>query len=277
MGEGYDVNNAHFDNALKDIASFEPAPATIVVLGDMTNSGIPEQYAMMRSYCDENGFDYDDDFLLVMGNHEQYNDPFDPELAGTDTQYLEFLAQAGVDSLYFDTEIDGQHFICLGPDENESGSWVRFGLSTAQINWLVGKLDEDAAMGRTSYVFCHEPLLNTVRHTEPGSWVERNCLEDDAELATVLAGCANVIFFAGHTHLYPDWARPDESGPLYVNDGAVGPGQLQPGVINYPDGFTGSHGWLVSVFEDRVELKARNFLEHEWIEDVSCTFVPLGL
>ena len=277
VSDDSDVNNEHFDNALKDIATFQPAPATIVILGDMTNSGIPEQYDLLRSICDDNGYDLDDDFVLVMGNHEQYNDSFDPALAGVDVQYLEFMAQAGVDSLYFDTEVDGQHLICLGPDKNESGSWVRFGLSAAQLEWLAGQLDADAAAGRTSYVFCHEPLLNTVRHTEPGSWVERNCLEDDAELAAVLAGRANVIYFSGHTHMYPDWARPDQAGPLYVNDGAVGPGQLERDVWNYdPESPKGSHGWLVSVFEDRVELKARNFLDRAWIDGMAYTFATAG-
>ena len=265
-------NIDHLENALADIRSFDPAPDTIVLLGDITDGGKAEQYALVKSICESSGYRYPDDLTIVMGNHEQYNADFDSEKAGTDEQYVRFLEQAGVSTVYYDRYLKDLHFICLGPDENLTGHWVHFNFSQAQIDWLRQLLDDDAVQNKTSFVFCHEPLFDTVAYPGPGSWSESNSLEDDDELFDVLAGRRNVIFFTGHIHLYPDIAHPDSEGPLFVNDGAVGPGQVAPGVMgNYPDDFIGSYGWLVSVFEDRIEFKARDFNKREWIEGLDYT------
>ena len=265
-------NIDHLVNALADIRSFDPAPNTIVLLGDITESGKAEQYALVKSICESSGYSYPDDFTMVMGNHDQYSADFDPEKAGIDEQYMRFMEQAGVSNVYYDRDLKGLHFICLGPDENMTGSWGRFNFSSTQIDWLRQLLDDDASQNKTSFVFCHEPLFDTVANTGPGSWSESNSLEDDDELFSVLAGKPNIVFFSGHIHLYPDIAHPDPKGPLYVNDGAVGPGQVAPGVMgSYPDDFTGSHGWLVSVFEDRIEFRARDFNKREWIEGLDYT------
>ena len=258
-------NSEHFANALADIRSFEPRPATIVINGDITDGGYPEQYELVRTICKQEGFDFDSDFVKVMGNHDQYSVDFDPEKTGWDERHVRFMNEVGVDSVYYDTFVDGQHFICLGPDA-DAGGWVRFNFSDAQMNWLKGLLDEDEKQGRVSYVFCHEPLLETLRNTGPHSWAASNCISDEEGLRAALRNRSKTIYLTGHTHLYPDIAKPAADGPLYVNDGAVGPGQITPDSMNFPDDFRGSFGWLVSVFENRIEFKARDFLDRKWIE-----------
>ncbi len=257
----------HFTNALVDIRSLEPKPDTIVIVGDITENGFPEQYELTRTLCAQEGYDFDTDFIKVMGNHDQYSDDFDPEKTGWDEQYIRFMNEAGVSAVYYDVEVLQQHFICLGPDRN-AGNWVRFNFSDEQMSWLEALLDEDEAAGQMSYVFCHEPLLNTVRNTGTGSWAEKACIVDEKRIRQSLQNRRNAVFFSGHTHLYPDIAQPDPNGPLYVNDGAVGPGQLSPTNMNYPEGFTGSFGWLVSVFANHLEFKARDFLLREWIKEL---------
>ena len=260
-------NNEHFAGALADIRSFEPRPAAIVINGDITDNAFPEQYELVHTICEEEGFDFASDFVKVMGNHDQYSEDFDSAKTGWDEQYVRFMDEAGVPSVYYDTYVDGLHFICLGPDA-DSGNWVNFSFSAKQIEWLRKLLDEDEEAGRTSYVFCHEPLLNTVRNTSPDSWAGTHCIADESGIRSALKSRSRLVYFSGHTHLYPDIARPDQDGPLYVNDGAVGPGQIAPGRMDYPEAFSGSYGWLVSVFEDRIEFKARNFLEREWIREL---------
>lgn len=272
IDEELEMNCMHFTGALEDIRSFEPAPATVVIVGDITDGARLEQYELARSLCARSGFDFDENFVKVMGNHDQFSSDFDPSQAGSDAQYIRFMEQVGVNRVYYDCEIDGQHFICLGPDENLSGNWIRMNFSPSQMEWLKELLDDDERRGRPSFVFCHEPLLNTVRNTGPNSWAASYSLEDSDELLSVLNNRPNVLIFTGHTHLYPDIAQPDQGGPLFVNDGAVGPAQRTPGEMNYPDGFNGSFAWLVSVYSDRVVLKARDFLAKSWISELERTY-----
>lgn len=257
-------NIEHFRNALADIQSFDKKPNTIVIVGDITDGGLPEQYDLVRSLCAQEGFDFDDDFVKVMGNHDQYSDNFDPAKTGWDEQYIRFMNEAGVSSVYYDREVAGQHFICLGPDI-DAGNSVRFNFSAEQMSWLGRMLDEDESAGKMSYIFCHEPLTNTLRNTGQGSWAASNSIVDEDAIRSLLADRSRAVLFTGHTHLYPDVAHPDDGGPLYVNDGAVGPGQISPDRMDFPEAFMGSFGWLVSVFNDRIELQARDFLQHEWI------------
>jgi len=267
-------NIEHFRNALTDISDMERKPDSIVMVGDITDSGDAEEYDLVRQIASDVGFDFDIDFIKVMGNHEQYRSESEPELSADDERHLRFMEQAGVGSIYYDLEIEGQHMICLGPDESLTGSWVLFNFSDAQMEWLEDLLNRDSAEGKTSYVFCHEPLFDTVRNTGKGSWAEGHSLEDNDELAKIVEGRPNVIFFSGHTHLYPDIARPDEDGPLYVNDGACGPGQLAPNVRDYATGFVGSFGWLVSVYKNGVVFQARDFLQHSWIDELRYEYRP---
>ena len=68
---------------------------------------------------------------------------------------------------------------------------------------------------------------------------------------------------SGHSHAHPDIQQLVAGGPLFVNDGAVATGQRTPGERDY----TGAFGWLVSVYDDRIEFSLRDFLERQWIEE----------
>ena len=265
-------NSDRFANALADIKTFDPAPNTLVLLGDITDNGNEDEYEIMRRISHEQGYN-PNDFVLVMGNHDQYSDDFNADAVGSDDQYLRFMANAQAPRAYYDMEMQGQHFICLGPDCSDTGDWVRFGFSDEEIAWLTDLLDKDQREGRMSYVFCHEPLWNTVPNTGPGTWAQENSLEDNDELARVVAGRPNVVFFSGHIHLYPSFAQPDANGPLFVNDGAVGPCQITPdATMMVPESYIGSFGVLVTLYTDHLEVRARDFFEHAWIDGFACDY-----
>lgn len=263
-------NQEHFLTALSDIAGFERRPDAIVIVGDITDVGNPDEYELVRRLCKESGFDFDTDFVKVMGNHDQLSASY-PDTGPSDETYYTaehrlFMEQTGVSDVYYDLRLNGLHFIVLGPDALSS-DWVCFNFTTKQMNWLDELLAADAAAGETSFVFCHEPLHGTVRGSMEGSWGWANSLLENDELASIMDRYAHTIYFSGHTHVYPDVQRPNPAGALYVNDGAVATGQLSPETRDFATGFIGAFGWLVSVYGDRIEFAARDFLEHAWCDD----------
>jgi len=260
-------NCNHFRTMLSDISSLETQPSTIVIVGDIVNSGIQEEYDLIRSLCEEKGYDFDRDFIKVMGNHEQmysYGDdtgPIDEEYRSD--QLLLFLKEAGLSEVYYDRYVDDLHFIMLGPDA-WSDRCVAFNFTPKQMAWLDDLLAADEEVGQLSFVFCHEPLQNTIHGSMEGSWGWRNSLYDNDELASILERYPHATYFSGHSHAYPDIKRPNPEGALYVNDGAVATGQVWAPASVYGGGYSGAFGIQVNVYEKRVDFRGRDFLEHEW-------------
>lgn len=259
----------HFRSMLADIRSLEHQPSTIVLVGDITELGNPDEYVLIRQLSSEMGFDFDDDFIKVMGNHDQCNSRY-PADGARDEQYYSdehrlFLKEVGVSDVYYDLYVDGFHFIVLGPDA-KSTDWTHFNFTSMQTTWLDNLLSADDANGDISFVFCHEPLHNTVRGTKEGSWGYRNSLYENYEISSIMERYPRAIYFSGHTHAYPDIKRPNPSGALYVNDGAVAAGQLSPTANYFADGFSGAFGIQVEIYEHLVDLKGRDFLERKWID-----------
>lgn len=253
-------NIDHFTRALADITSFERRPDAVIVGGDITASGLPEQYDTVRELVGAAGFDYEREFVFALGNHDQ------GDMESTDDAVFAayrdlFVRKTGSERVYYDRTISGQHLIVLGPDDQEGIGWIAFNFSDEQLAWLDGLLAADAAAGVPSFVVMHEPLSNTVRGSLEGQFAH-DALHDDAALRSIIDRYPQTVFLSGHSHAHPDIQQPVAGGPLFVNDGAVATGQRTPGERDY----TGAFGWLVSVYEDRIEFSLRDFLERQWIE-----------
>lgn len=264
-------NIDHFRTALADIASIEPRPECIVIVGDFTNNGAAEEYELARSLVAESDFDYASDIVKLMGNHDQNSADFDADKAGFDDQYVRFMNEAGTDRVYYDTTRGAQHFICLGPDKAAPGDTTHFDFTDEQMSWLDDLLAKDEQAGVNSFVFCHEPLHETVRSSMPGTYGYNNSLIDDEKLASIIRKHPRTIYLSGHTHAHPDIARPYANGPLYVNDGAVATGQIAPNATDFATQFVGAFGWRVTVYEDRLQFDARDFLEGAWLDSLAYT------
>ncbi|MDO5116920.1 MAG: metallophosphoesterase [Eggerthellaceae bacterium] len=265
---GIERNVNHFRTMLSDISSLDIQPSTIVIVGDIVNSGIQEEYDLIRSLCEEAGYDFDSDFVKVMGNHEQLY-AYDGEIGPVNEEYrsdqlLLFLREAGLSRVYYDLYVDGLHFIVLGPDAWSTG-WVPFNFTSRQMEWLDDLLAADEEAGELSFVFCHEPLQNTIHGSMEGSFGYRNSLIENEECASIMERYPHATYFSGHSHAYPDIKRPKPEGALYVNDGAVATGQVWAPASTYGGGFSGAFGIQVIVYEKRVDFRGRDFLEHEWI------------
>jgi Icc protein len=142
-------------------------PDVVVVKGDLTDSGRPEQYeAFLRVYGA-----LGDRMHHVRGNHDAV---LDPQLAREDAPYT--IALDGVVLAVLDTTVPGLVGGALGP---------------GQLGWL----DELAAATTVPvFVFGHHPAWNA----DPDYGLEA---DDSRRLVETVARRENIVgYFAGHTH-----------------------------------------------------------------------------
>ena len=257
-------------NMFEDIAEFCPDNDAIIVVGDITNSGTPEQYAKFAELAEASGFKFPDDFVLVIGNHDQYDSTEGAQPVSNLTDL--FREQAGISDQvhpYYDRTINNVHLIVLGPDSYPSDNWAHFGISDEQIEWMDSMLDADLDNKQLSFVFMHEPLYQTVRNTEPGDFGHEWSLsdEDNENLHDCLKKHPNVIFFTGHTHALPDTVQLEGEDPLYVGTGSVAYciDDIDDDESGEADISTyGSLGWEVTVWTTCIRFRMRDFLNREY-------------
>ncbi len=257
-------------NMFEDIAEFAPDNDAIIVNGDITNNGYQEQFDKFAELARASGFAYPDDFVLVIGNHDQYDSTEGAEPISNLTD--RFREQAGLTNQpnpYYDCTINGVHLIMLGPDRYPDGNWAHFGISDKQIEWMDEMLDADLDNGQLSLVFMHEPLYYTVRNTMPGDFGHDWSLsdEDNDNLHDCLRKHPNVIFFSGHTHALPDTVQLESDEPLYVGTGSIA--YCIDDVDDDESGESdismyGSLGWEVTVWETCIRFRMRDFLKREF-------------
>ena len=261
----YDNN---FENALNDVVQRWDAVDSIVLNGDMTNNGYQYQYDILEQRAQAAGLSFPESFTCVMGNHEQMGDGTHAR-ESVESLHTNFLERTGASSIYYDRYVGSSHVIALGPDEYVSPydvtSTDTFRLSSAQLSWLSTLLDEDAASGVPSFVFVHEPLLNTVTDSFPGGWGYENSLENDGDLRSVIFSHPGAILFSGHTHAYPDVVQRSRGANLFVGTGSVAYAYEQGETYLTDDGSYDSYGWLVRHHEGALEFCMRDFLSHQWV------------
>lgn len=157
-------NADYFRNALADIKSIVPTTDNLVIVGDLTEWSTQYEYDCVKSMLASAGFSLAD-VTAVMGNHEQ---------RGSDYEALwrQFCANFGLDSVYYERVVNGQHFIVLGCDQVPN-NWCGTQLSAAQLSWLDATLEANRRVGAVSYVFIHQPLENTIDGSAWWRWSQQ--------------------------------------------------------------------------------------------------------
>lgn len=250
--------------ALRDLQSLEDTPEIIVINGDVANSAQAQEYELMWESAQSCGIDRSR-ILMSMGNHELSDD----SKTYTELSQL-FLQQTGNPNVYFDTTINGLHFIVLGPEPDPLSNWLDYFISATQLSWLEEKLADDQARGATSFVLCHEPLHNTVYDTREGQWGYENSIANDSDVAAIINAHHNVVFMSGHTHAYPDAVLLSNSQNLCIASGSVG--HCYPQFAHVEDQSAQddySYGLVIEVFERALRIKTRNFQKSQWVDDIT--------
>lgn len=251
------IHNQNFAAALADILATAPGSIGIFINGDIADNGQAAEYEAFNRLIQAAGEKLPPVYCAI-GNHD-FNGGSNPA-----AQIQQFLAGTGNESetVYFDTWIAGMHFIFLGGEQ--AGGYAN--LSSAQLRWLESKLAENRDENRPIFVFLHQGLMNTVAGTfEYQNW---HGVEQSAKLSAILSRYPEVILSSGHSHWTLESAntfRPfDSSLPTILNTASCA--YLWDDTCMATDvGIIGSEGWYITVYEDTLVVRGRDYVNGLWI------------
>jgi len=244
--------NRNLERALRDIAAEAPATDGIMHAGDVTNHGFMREYREWRRIWSRFSGKLPAP-LAAAGNH-------DVGLGIWRLRMSRFLHGTGMEAGYHDHWIKGYHFIFLG---TEKAHKLHCSLSKKQLAWLEAKLGEGDSPEQPTFLFLHQPLLNTVSgsYQDQGWWGVRQ----DRELRDILARHPQAFIFTGHTH----WELAARNC-CFDGDGEL-PHMFNVASVAYlwtDEGkyLEGSQGLYVEVYRDRVVVRGRDFARGAWLE-----------
>lgn len=200
----------------------------VLLAGDLTNDGTPEQLQLMQQCIAE--CLPDTPVLAVTGNHDCPHQP-SPMIRREICDYPALQDWLLKRQHYpFVLDDSGAWAVRMGNVEviglNCVWHWRRFKFQDgAQLDWLQNHLDtSDTAW---HIVLCHAPLLaHNPKRSDTKPYLSR-----DEKLQSIIDAHRNIIFLSGHTHVSMenmfgcvehDAARNN----IYINDGSVRPTTL---------------------------------------------------
>lgn len=197
----------------------------ILLVGDLTNDGSPEQMALMRQSIAEAlpGIPV----LAVPGNHDYPHFPSSMIREGfCDFEALQDWLLVRQPYPYVLDE-SGAWVVRMGEIEIIGLScvwhWRRFKFKDgAQLNWLEKHLNTSNA--RWHIILCHAPLLaHNPKRSDTKPYLSR-----DERLQSILDSYRNIVFISGHTHVSMesplDCVEHDTArNNIYINDGSIRP------------------------------------------------------
>lgn len=182
--------------------------------------------------------------LVALGNHDVGNGKGDYEKMRS--SFLSFNKKKlgnDIEKPYYYKVINGCYLIFLATEDLTVNTYV---MSDEQISWLEETLDKAKADAAPIFVFNHHPMFRLEG-------------DDCFMLAKLLNGYDNVLYVNGHTH-----AELTEYSFWHI--GKV-PTITLPRVMG-TDEYSAGVGIVIEVYESRVLVRARNFIEGKWIEDL---------
>lgn len=252
---------ARFIKALNDFKNIAPEHKVLAMVGDITNQGREKQYDIFNKILNDN-LNPGVEKVISIGNHEYFEGREKGVSVVTDKVYSDrFINKTGMPGLYYDKWIEGYHFLVLGgeasaltnPEYGDSAI-----LSKEQYDWLEKTISINTDSKKPIFIFIHQPIDDTVYGSETLGGGFR-----DGKLASILRRYPQVIVFSGHSHFILNHPRTlHQDGFTTVNTSSVDYTEFAGGELSRKY----SQGLLVQVYEDKVEIKAREFSDSTWIQ-----------
>lgn len=200
----------------------------VLLAGDLTNDGTPEQMALMHQCIAE--VLPDTPVLAVAGNHDYPHQP-SPMIREGVCDYpalQDWLLDRQPHPYILDDS--GAWAVRMGEVEiiglNCVWHWRRFKFKDGtQLKWLEKHLDNSDAPWHI--VLCHAPLLaHNPKRSDTKPYLSR-----DDHLQRIIDAHKSIIFISGHTHVSmespTDCVEHDKArNNIYINDGSIRPTTL---------------------------------------------------
>ena len=213
---------------------------TLVMSGDLTNSGDLREYINLNTFLDV--YSHIGDFVPEIGNHDSWHHSDDPDYAKAERYFKTFCAWKGVktEKVYYTKQVNGFTFIVTGVEDCDFKNPYH---SDAQLDWLEKELRDAVAQEKPVFVICHKPIEKL---GDAAGRMEQ-ILTAAAENAK-----APIVYVSGHEHEIGEntYASPCEE-LIYLN---------LPSVQYTGDG---GLGFLAEVRENELTLTGMDFLTNE--------------
>lgn len=240
--------NQHFAMALADIQTTSPGSIGIFVNGDIADHGREDEYLALNGLIEKAGSKVPPVYCTI-GNHDYGQGP--------NELFLKYTNPCE-NKPYYDMWLNGAHFIFLGGER----AGLHADLSDTQLAWLEEKLVENRDEGRPIYLFLHQGLMDTVAGTF--AYQGWHGVKQSEQLTRIIKNYPEIILFSGHSHWEMDscqtMKRRDENLPTIFNTAA--------GAYLWDDASTnieGSQGYYIRVYDDKVLVLGRDFVNGKWI------------
>ncbi len=287
----YDEEN--YRAALEKIKEISPESKAVISVGDHTDNGKRSAYETLKTIKDETFPDIP--LYYAIGNHDRglvhsTEENTTPVEEWRDRFIFYAKDSSGYDNIsnvYYSFNIEDSYFIMLGSEvtsRNDNCNDVF--ISDEQYDWFDSEMKKASETYDHIFVVIHEPFYDTVSGSLPGQNWQGNPYDKDyyennryEDLRNIIDSYPQTIVFSGHTHWSfttnrPVYGADDDSIATYVNCASVGYLWYDnlTGIQDENNKWIGSEGLFVCVYEDRVEIKGRDFASDKWILDVT---VPL--
>ncbi len=260
------LSNQHFSQMLEDVKANSPDSVGIFINGDIANTGSNEEYQKVynlyqRALAADNGkLPY---IHMAIGNHDWIQ-------GNPGNQFQKWVKIYNNDldkqpeKVYYDEVVAGYHFVYLGGEK----PGLHANLSKEQLNWfdqVMARCTEEDP-DRPVFVFLHQSFYNTVAGSLPGQgW---DGVDNENALKRVMQKYGQIILLNGHSHWELNSTNciygGDDMAPAALNTAAVG--YLWSSYnVTAGEFMSGSHGYFVRVYPDKVVFLGRSFETGEYI------------
>ena len=260
----------HFKLMLAEAIALYPNGVPIYVAGDVTDNGNEGQYVELMALYGEvlsaygkSSAEYP--LYLAIGNHDY------PSAYHVFLEYATLPDGTHPTDTCYDFWLDGYHYIFLGSD---SPSGLNSYFSAETLAWLDSTLAECRDTSRPIFIFLHQPMYNTVSGSLPGEgW---HGVSNEDEFKTVISKYPEIVMFNGHTHWEMNSVGNAFDGteelPIHIYN-CASVSYLWSGYNKVTgENMYGSHGYAVDVYEDRVVIRGRDFVNSLWIASAQYSF-----
>ena len=268
------ISDTHLDEAfsplawflgfgLDDMAGAKTPVDVVAVTGDLTNYGdeasIDEFFDIMQKHWDGKA-------VISMGNHDigHVEDKTHEEARQYFVQKINEYQNLGIEKSYYSTVINGYTFIVLTDESDDS--WDHPDLYQEQLDFLDAELAKSGSDDKPVFVISHWPLAGT--HGEEVAWDDGDIGEPySTMIQQIVEKYENVFFISGHIHLGLNGNFTKDQFGVSNYDRRNGVNYLNLpsyGLFSRYGTLLGGRGYQVEVYKDKVILRARNFVTHNW-------------
>lgn len=245
-----------FEAACMDLKAAEYEYDAILILGDVAENGLTEEYQLVLDGLSGLHSRY----IAITGNHDIRLRLY----SQSSERFCEFANALNNDEsmteMHHSEVINGYKFITLGSDKTK---FEEAYLSQEQLDWLDDELHGEN--GKLTFVLCHQPFADT--HGLPDTW---NSPADKAgsvgdqndQLFEILNKYENVVYISGHLHTgFADFLYEEKDGVHLVNVPSFAIGN-KTGEYN-----EAGLGFIAEVYSDEVIFRARDFAKGVWVPE----------